>query len=40
MPFQVDFEPVGRRIDVEPGTTLLDAAQHAGVLLTAICGGE
>jgi len=40
MPFQVDFEPIGRRIRVEPGTTLLDAAQRAGVLLTSICGGE
>lgn len=40
MPFQVDFEPVGRRISVEPKTTLLNAAQRAGVLLTAICGGE
>lgn len=40
MPFQVDFEPVGRRISVEPETTLLNAAQRAGVLLTAICGGE
>ncbi len=40
MSFQIDFEPVGRRIDVEPGTTLLEAAQRAGVLLTAICGGE
>lgn len=40
MSFQVDFEPVGRRISVEPETTLLNAAQRAGVLLTAICGGE
>ncbi|MBI4789677.1 MAG: DUF4445 domain-containing protein [Chloroflexi bacterium] len=40
MPYQVDFEPIGRRIRVESDTTLLDAAQRAGVLLTAICGGE
>ncbi len=40
MAFQVDFEPIGRRVAVEPDTTLLEAAQHAGVLLTAICGGE
>jgi uncharacterized 2Fe-2S/4Fe-4S cluster protein (DUF4445 family) len=40
MAFHVDFEPIGRRIRIEPGTTLLDAAQRAGVLLTAICGGE
>ncbi len=40
LPFQVDFEPLGRRIRVEPGATLLEAAQRAGVGLTAICGGE
>src|SRR5512138_2546690 len=40
MSFQVDFEPIGRRIRVEPYMTLLDAAQRAGIVLTAICGGE
>jgi uncharacterized 2Fe-2S/4Fe-4S cluster protein (DUF4445 family) len=37
---QVDFEPIGRRVICESGTTLLEAAQKAGVMLTAICGGE
>jgi uncharacterized 2Fe-2S/4Fe-4S cluster protein (DUF4445 family) len=37
---QVDFEPIGRRVICEAGTTLLEAAQKAGVMLTAICGGE
>jgi len=37
---QVDFEPIGRRITCETGSTLLAAAQQAGVMLTAICGGE
>jgi uncharacterized 2Fe-2S/4Fe-4S cluster protein (DUF4445 family) len=37
---QVDFEPVGKRVICESGTTLLEAAQKAGVMLTAICGGE
>src|SRR5512136_3024775 len=40
MGVEVDFEPIGRRVDVEAGATLLDAAQQAGVMLTAICGGE
>jgi uncharacterized 2Fe-2S/4Fe-4S cluster protein (DUF4445 family) len=35
----VDFEPVGRRIDVPSGTHLLAAAQAAGVQLASICGG-
>jgi uncharacterized 2Fe-2S/4Fe-4S cluster protein (DUF4445 family) len=35
----VDFEPVGRRIDVTSGTNLLEAAQAAGVQLSSLCGG-
>ncbi len=37
--FLVDLQPVGRRIEVEPGTNLLEAAQKAGVDLVAACGG-
>jgi uncharacterized 2Fe-2S/4Fe-4S cluster protein (DUF4445 family) len=37
--FVVDLEPIGRRIEVDPGTTLLEAAQKAGVDLVASCGG-
>jgi uncharacterized 2Fe-2S/4Fe-4S cluster protein (DUF4445 family) len=40
MTFQVDFQPIGRRVMCSAGATLLDAAQEAGVMLTAICGGE
>jgi uncharacterized 2Fe-2S/4Fe-4S cluster protein (DUF4445 family) len=40
MTFQVDFEPIGRRVMCNADATLLDAAQEAGVMLTAICGGE
>ena len=40
MTFEVDFEPIGRRVTCNAGATLLDAAQEAGVMLTAICGGE
>jgi len=35
----VDFEPVGRRIDVASGANLLEAAQAAGVQLSSLCGG-
>lgn len=35
----VDLEPVGRRIEVEAGTNLLEAAQKAGIDLVASCGG-
>jgi uncharacterized 2Fe-2S/4Fe-4S cluster protein (DUF4445 family) len=33
------LEPVGRRIEVEAGASLLEAAQQAGVDLVAACGG-
>jgi uncharacterized 2Fe-2S/4Fe-4S cluster protein (DUF4445 family) len=36
---RIAFEPIGRRVDVQPGTTLLDAARLAGVDLVAVCGG-
>mgnify|MGYP005848756811 CR=1 FL=1 len=35
----VNFQPIGKRVDVEEGATLLDAAQRAGVGLSAVCGG-
>ena len=35
----VDLEPIGRRVRVPPGTSLLDAARLAGVDLVASCGG-
>jgi uncharacterized 2Fe-2S/4Fe-4S cluster protein (DUF4445 family) len=34
------MEPIGRRIEIKPGQTLLDAAQQGGVDLTALCGGD
>ncbi|MBE9472875.1 MAG: 2Fe-2S iron-sulfur cluster binding domain-containing protein, partial [Chloroflexi bacterium] len=37
--FTVDFEPLGRRARVVPGTTLLEAARQAGVGLNGVCGG-
>ena len=39
MKIEVDFQPIGRRVVVESGTTVLEAAQEAGVGISAICGG-
>lgn len=36
----VSFEPAGLSVEVESGTSLLDAATSAGVTITAPCGGE
>ncbi|MBU2514034.1 DUF4445 domain-containing protein [bacterium] len=36
----VDFQPVGRKITIPTGTTILKAAQNAGIGISAICGGE
>lgn len=36
----IDMQPIGRRVDVAPGTTLLAAAQASGVGLVSLCGGE
>jgi uncharacterized 2Fe-2S/4Fe-4S cluster protein (DUF4445 family) len=36
---QIDFEPIGKRVEVEVGSTLLDAAQQAGIELVSVCGG-
>ena len=37
--YRIDLEPIGRRVEVPPGTNLLEAAQRAGVDLVASCGG-
>ncbi len=36
---QIDFQPVGKRVDVPAGTTLLEAAIQAGIDLSSACGG-
>ncbi len=38
--FTVDLQPVGRRVALAKGDTLLAAAQAAGIELTALCNGE
>ena len=37
--FLINLQPIGRRVEVEPGTNLLSAAQRAGVEIVASCGG-
>ncbi len=37
--YQVDFEPIGKRVEVAADTTLLEAAQQAGLALSSACGG-
>jgi len=37
--YTVDFQPLGRRVQVNGGTMLLEAARKAGVGLNAVCGG-
>ena len=38
--YLVRFEPLGRTVSVSPGTTLLDAAQLAGIGLPSTCHGQ
>ena len=38
--FEIDFEPAGRRVRVEAGTQLLEAARSAGIGLASVCGGD
>jgi uncharacterized 2Fe-2S/4Fe-4S cluster protein (DUF4445 family) len=38
--FEIDFEPIGKRVPVAPGTDLMDAARQAGIGLASVCGGE
>ena len=35
----IDFQPVGRRVQVQANTTLLEAARAGGVGLASLCGG-
>ena len=40
MSLAIDFEPIGRRVPCKSGESILDAAQRAGIVLNATCGGE
>ncbi len=37
---QVVFEPIGKRVTIESGQTLLEAAQKGGIALLSVCGGN
>jgi uncharacterized 2Fe-2S/4Fe-4S cluster protein (DUF4445 family) len=37
---QVDFEPIGKRVKVDSGKTILEAAQKGGIALLSVCGGN
>ncbi len=37
---RIDFQPLGRRIEIDRGSTLLEASQQAGVQLVSLCGGS
>ncbi len=36
----INFEPIGRRVGITSGESLLEAAHSAGVELVSICGGK
>jgi len=38
--FAVTFKPDGKRITVHAGTTILEAAGQAGIILNTVCGGS
>lgn len=38
--YQITFLPDNKKITVEKGITLLDAAQQAGIYISSVCGGE
>jgi uncharacterized 2Fe-2S/4Fe-4S cluster protein (DUF4445 family) len=37
---QIDFEPIGKRVEVPLGTPVIEAARQAGIWLSSICGRE
>ena len=38
--FTITFQPDGKRISIHAGSTLLEAAQKAGIILNSACGGR
>lgn len=37
--FQIDFEPIGKRVEADQDQSLLAIAQESGIALAAVCGG-
>ncbi|MFC1924714.1 ASKHA domain-containing protein [Chloroflexota bacterium] len=40
MNYQIDFEPMGRRVPCQYGSNVFEVARDAGVELSSFCGGE
>jgi uncharacterized 2Fe-2S/4Fe-4S cluster protein (DUF4445 family) len=38
--FEIQFQPLGKRVFVQEGTSVLEAARLAGIDITSACGGE
>jgi len=38
--FRVEFEPSGKVVNVKPGSTIMEAANRAGIYINSICGGK
>ncbi|RPI83359.1 MAG: DUF4445 domain-containing protein [Chloroflexi bacterium] len=38
--YQIQFQPLGKRVIAEEGITVFEAARQAGIELTSACGGE
>jgi len=38
--FELQFQPIGKRLKVTAGTTIFEAARDAGIELSSACGGE
>ena len=39
-PVRITFQPIGTRVDVSAGSTVLEAGREAGLILVANCGGN
>ncbi len=39
-PFDILFQPIGKRVKVTAGTSIFEAARNAGIELASACGGE
>jgi uncharacterized 2Fe-2S/4Fe-4S cluster protein (DUF4445 family) len=38
--FEIEFQPIGKRLKVAAGTSIFEAARNAGIELASACGGE
>lgn len=38
--YEIEFQPLGKRVTIKAGASVLEAARQAGIELTSACGGE